>query len=69
MELHRKLRIAIQALLLVVLYPLAAVALMRFLTPHVRPPWLLGIIFLLFTLIFLRLVTGTRTRRIFGRRW
>jgi hypothetical protein len=69
MQLPGKLQIALRALMLLVLYPFTAVAMMRLLTPHVQSPWLLGTIFLLFTLLFLRLVTGIRTRAIFGRRW
>ena len=69
MEQHRKRQIAVQAALLFVAYPVILVVLMRFLSARVESPWIIGFVFVLFTLLFWRRGTGTKTRRLFGRRW
>ena len=69
MEHHRKRRIAIQAALLLIGYPLAVIALMRLVTAHLQSAWIIGSIFVVFTLLFLRLVTGVTTVKVLGRRW
>lgn len=69
MKPHRKRQVALQAAMLLIGYPIAVVALMRLVTPHVQSPWIVGFIFVAFTFLFLRLVTGIRTRSILNRRW
>jgi hypothetical protein len=69
MEPHRKRRLALETALLLIGYPLAAVALMRLVTAHLQSAWIIGSIFVVFTLLFLRLVTGIKTVKVLGRRW
>jgi hypothetical protein len=69
MEPKRKRPVLPQLILLLLAYPIALVALVRFVTAHVQSPWINGAVFIIFTFLFWRVVTGEKTRKIFGRRW
>ncbi|QIL21088.1 hypothetical protein [Thermomonas sp. HDW16] len=69
MEPKRKRQVLYQLALLLVAYPIALVVLMRLVTAYVQSPWISGAVFILFTLLFWRIATGEKTRKILGRRW
>jgi hypothetical protein len=69
MEPKRKRPVLPQLILLLLVYPLALVALMRFVTAHVQSPRINGAVFIIFTFLYWRVVTGEKTRKILGKLW
>jgi hypothetical protein len=69
MEPSRRRPVLLQFILLLMVYPVAVVAVMRIATAYVQSAWMNGVIFIVFTLLFLRIATGLRSRRFLGRRW
>ena len=69
MEPKRRRQVLFQLVLLLVVYPVALVVLMRLVAAYIQSPWINGAVFILFTLLFWRIATGEKTRKILGRRW